>query len=145
MTLRPAFGRGRPPLGGPLGALVATELPGSRAARERSGRASGAAAPCARFAAPSFVAAFAVVGGEPFAVRVAARRSPASFTGWNAGACHVLAASPGRVNYQPSVGGTSSARLVGGASPANSSARRPFAPRPTLGRVPRPPRYRAAR
>ena len=47
-------------------------------------------------------------------------------------------------NYQLSVGALPRPVSAAG-KPANSSARRPFAPRPTPGRVPRPPRYRAAR
>ena len=128
-----------PPLSGPPGAFVATEVPGSRAAREPGGRASGAAAPCARFAARSFVAAFAV------ALRRTVRRSrrhPPLARQVRGLECEGLLRSC-RVTRSPdyylSVGALPRPVSAAG-KPANSSARRPFAPRPTPGRVPRPPR-----
>ena len=142
-TLRPASGR-----------RAAAQRPAGGARRNRTfrlsrrprtkGRAAGAAAPCARFAAPGFVAAFAVALRRT--VRRSRRHPPLapSFAGWNARAYYVLAASLGRVNSQSSVGELPRPVSAAG-KPANSSARRPFAPRPTPGRVPRPPRYRAAR
>ena len=79
---------------------------------------------------------------SPFASPPAAR--PSGSRGCLSGTYYVLAASLGRsiiIFRWANFLGPSRRR----GKPANSSARRPFAPRPTPGRVPRPPRYRAAR
>ena len=129
MTLRLPSGRRAATQGSRRGARSQPQLARSRAAREPDGRAASAAAPCARFAARSFVAAFAVALRRT--VRCSRRRPPLAHRVRGLSIGGLIRFS--RVTWSrelSSFGGrTSSARLGGGTSPPT---RRPGAPSPRV-------------